>query len=299
MNSSLSHSALMITVRLPDHANTAANDTQHENSYKESTLFLVDLAGSERSTASAGQQYKRLEEGKAINLSLSSLGNCMNALAEKRKHVPYRDSKLTRLLQGSLGGGARTSVIVTLPPCVAEYDGMILPVLKFASRAMKVRVSAKITRKVDYEALYNKVMKKLDEMDHDTNVQLLGDGHREELLERRELELEQLKEENAMMRKQLDAIEGATFKISAKDENSVFLTNGAVAAAGSDDAGYMPSEMAPAPAAPKAADPVDVEKYWREQMAEMSEKSMQVYGHLIFRGLYLYAIAILSNLAYV
>ena len=65
----------------------------------------------------------RLEEAKAINLSLSALGNCMSALAEQarlgggtNKHVPYRDSKLTRLLQGSLGGSARTAVIVNIPP---------------------------------------------------------------------------------------------------------------------------------------------------------------------------------------
>ena len=128
--SSRSHTALMITVRIPEGQQTSTDDDKYKNksskntSYKESTLFLVDLAGSERSTASAGQQYKRLEEGKAINLSLSSLGNCMNALAENRKHVPYRDSKLTRLLQGSLGGGARTSVIVTLPPCVPQYVNM-------------------------------------------------------------------------------------------------------------------------------------------------------------------------------
>lgn len=82
--------------------------------------MLVDLAGSERATASSGKNPLRLEEAKAINLSLSALGNCMSALASQsqsaagsgaeRFHVPYRDSKLTRLLQGCLGGGARTAV---------------------------------------------------------------------------------------------------------------------------------------------------------------------------------------------
>lgn len=121
--SSRSHTALMITINIPD-AESATTESESKSdsnarpykAYKESTLFLVDLAGSERASASAGHQFQRREESKAINLSLSSLGNCMNALAEKRKHIPYRDSKLTRLLQGSLGGGARTSVIVTIPP---------------------------------------------------------------------------------------------------------------------------------------------------------------------------------------
>ncbi len=58
----------------------------------------------------------RQEEARAINVSLAALGNCMSALAERRAHVPYRDSKLTRLLQESLGGGARTSVVVTVIP---------------------------------------------------------------------------------------------------------------------------------------------------------------------------------------
>jgi Kinesin motor domain len=61
-----------------------------------SSLTLVDLAGSERSNRIGTSQYQRLEELKAINLSLSALGNCVSALAQQRKHVPYRDSKLTR-----------------------------------------------------------------------------------------------------------------------------------------------------------------------------------------------------------
>ena len=95
----------------------------------------------------------RLEEAKAINLSLSALGNCMNALAEGRMHVPYRDSKLTRLLQGCLGGGARTSIIVTIPPGVDE-NGEALNALRFASRASKVKVAAKVMRFTDFEGRY-------------------------------------------------------------------------------------------------------------------------------------------------
>ena len=85
------------------------------------TLFLVDLAGSERVRTSGASRGVRFAELKAINLSLSALGNCIAALAEKEdnaaasgRHVPYRDSKLTRLLSDSLGGNSRTSLIVTV-----------------------------------------------------------------------------------------------------------------------------------------------------------------------------------------
>ena len=80
-----------------------------------STLTMVDLAGSERVKRS-GVQYQKLEETKAVNLSLSALGNCVSALAQGRAHVPYRDSKLTRLLCQSLGGNARTALLVNLAP---------------------------------------------------------------------------------------------------------------------------------------------------------------------------------------
>lgn len=100
--SSRSHAVLIIKIIIKDNNSSV--------SYRESTLMLVDLAGSERATASEGRVAMRLEEAKAINLSLSALGNCMNALAEGRPHIPYRDAKLTRLLQGCLGGSARTAV---------------------------------------------------------------------------------------------------------------------------------------------------------------------------------------------
>ncbi len=69
----------------------------------------------------------------------------MSALAEGRAHIPYRDSKLTRLLQGSLGGGSRTSVIVTIP-LGDDHGGEVLSALRFASRASLVKVAAKVIR---------------------------------------------------------------------------------------------------------------------------------------------------------
>jgi DNA repair exonuclease SbcCD ATPase subunit len=115
----------------------------------------------------------RLEEAKAINLSLSALGNCISALCENRKHVPYRDSKLTRLLQGSLGGGCRTAIIVTIPPTTSassasistpsDQSAEVIAALRFASRAGRVQVSAKVHRYIDYEAMYERAQQQLDE----------------------------------------------------------------------------------------------------------------------------------------
>jgi len=125
--SSRSHAVMMVTITQPD------SSQSNQDIYKESTLTMVDLAGSERYSATIGLHYQRSEEGKAINLSLSALGNCMNALAEAKSHIPYRDSKLTRLLQNSLGGNARTAIICNIPPGYDEY-GEIVNTLRFATR---------------------------------------------------------------------------------------------------------------------------------------------------------------------
>ena len=76
---------------------------------------MVDLAGSERQ-AKTGAAGQRLKEATKINLSLSALGNVISALVDGRGHIPYRDSKLTRLLQDSLGGNAKTIMIANLGP---------------------------------------------------------------------------------------------------------------------------------------------------------------------------------------
>ena len=80
-------------------------------------LNLVDLAGSER-IKSTGSTGKQLEEGKKINKSLSALGNVINALTDNKNkgHVPYRDSKLTRLLEDSLGGNCKTTMMAMISP---------------------------------------------------------------------------------------------------------------------------------------------------------------------------------------
>lgn len=99
-------------------------------------LTLVDLAGSEK-VQKSGSAGEMLEEAKKINSSLSALGNVIDALADRRPHVPYRDSRLTRLLEDSLGGNCRTTLLVACSPC-AVHAAETLSSLRFASRAKRV-----------------------------------------------------------------------------------------------------------------------------------------------------------------
>uniref|UniRef100_A0A182PBG3 Kinesin-like protein n=1 Tax=Anopheles epiroticus TaxID=199890 RepID=A0A182PBG3_9DIPT len=104
---------------------------------KRGKLNLVDLAGSERQSKT-GATGERLKEATKINLSLSALGNVISALVDgKTRHIPYRDSKLTRLLQDSLGGNTKTLMIACISPADYNYDET-LSTLRYASRAKNI-----------------------------------------------------------------------------------------------------------------------------------------------------------------
>ncbi|CAM9826211.1 unnamed protein product [Choristocarpus tenellus] len=104
----------------------------------QSKISLIDLAGSERAK-STGAEGDRLKEGANINKSLSALGNVIKALTSSGGgHVPYRDSKLTRLLQDSLGGSAYTVVCCNISPASA-FEAETVGTLRFAERLKKVK----------------------------------------------------------------------------------------------------------------------------------------------------------------
>ncbi|KAK8565889.1 hypothetical protein V6N13_020965 [Hibiscus sabdariffa] len=129
---------------------------------RKSKLVLVDLAGSER-VQKSGSEGHMLEEAKSINLSLSALGKCINALAENSAHVPIRDSKLTRLLRDSFGGTARTSLIVTIGPS-PRHRGETASTILFGQRAMKVENMLKIKEEFDYKSLSRRLEIQLDKL---------------------------------------------------------------------------------------------------------------------------------------
>ncbi|WFD30023.1 hypothetical protein MSPP1_001036 [Malassezia sp. CBS 17886] len=110
---------------------------------KSGNLYLVDLAGSEK-VNKTGASGRTLEEAKKINKSLSALGMVINALTDgKASHVPYRDSKLTRILQESLGGNSRTTLIINASPCAYNADET-LSTLRFGVRAKSIQNNARV-----------------------------------------------------------------------------------------------------------------------------------------------------------
>nr|XP_032818048.1 kinesin-like protein KIF17 isoform X5 [Petromyzon marinus] len=131
-DSSRSHSIFSI------HLEMCTTDDQGEDHIRAGKLNLVDLAGSERQSKT-GAQGDRLKEATKINLSLSALGNVISALVDGRsKHVPYRDSKLTRLLQDSLGGNTKTLMVACISPADNNYEES-LSTLRYANRAKSIR----------------------------------------------------------------------------------------------------------------------------------------------------------------
>jgi hypothetical protein len=136
-DSSRSHSIFTINVEMCEQANDG------EEHYRVGKLNLVDLAGSERQSKT-GASGDRLKEATKINLSLSALGNVISALVDgKAKHIPYRDSKLTRLLQDSLGGNTKTLMIAAISPAADNYDET-LSTLRYANRAKNIKNKPKI-----------------------------------------------------------------------------------------------------------------------------------------------------------
>ncbi|XP_075762693.1 kinesin-like protein KIF17 isoform X5 [Pelodiscus sinensis] len=131
-DSSRSHSIFTINMEI------YAVDERGEDHLRAAKLNLVDLAGSERQSKT-GATGERLKEATKINLSLSALGNVISALVDGRcKHIPYRDSKLTRLLQDSLGGNTKTLMVACLSPADNNYDES-LSTLRYANRAKNIK----------------------------------------------------------------------------------------------------------------------------------------------------------------
>ncbi|XP_058409072.1 kinesin-like protein KIF17 isoform X2 [Diceros bicornis minor] len=138
-DSSRSHSIFTISIEI------YAVDERGKDHLRAGKLNLVDLAGSERQSKT-GATGERLKEATKINLSLSALGNVISALVDGRcRHIPYRDSKLTRLLQDSLGGNTKTLMVACLSPADNNYDET-LSTLRYANRAKNIRNKPRINQ---------------------------------------------------------------------------------------------------------------------------------------------------------
>jgi len=138
MNSTSSRSHSIFTIKVHQ------KDTEDASRNVFAKLNLVDLAGSERQKGT-GATGQTLKEGANINKSLSALGNVINALVEsasgKKVFIPYRNSKLTRVLQESLGGNSLCTMLATLSPAACNYEET-MSTLRYANRAKAIKVSA-------------------------------------------------------------------------------------------------------------------------------------------------------------
>ncbi|KAL3880211.1 hypothetical protein ACJMK2_032468 [Sinanodonta woodiana] len=156
LHSSRSHAIFTVTIECSE---KGPDGEQHVRVGK---LHLVDLAGSERQ-AKTGATGQRLKEATKINLSLSTLGNVISALVDgKSSHIPYRNSKLTRLLQDSLGGNSKTAMIANIGPTDYNYDESI-STLRYANRAKNIQNKARINEDPK-DALLRQFQKEIEEL---------------------------------------------------------------------------------------------------------------------------------------
>ncbi|XP_076439721.1 kinesin-like protein KIF11 isoform X2 [Babylonia areolata] len=154
--SSRSHSVFSVTIHIKE------NTVDGEELLKTGKLYLVDLAGSEN-IGRSGAVDKRAREAGNINQSLLTLGRVITALVEHAPHIPYRESKLTRLLQDSLGGRTKTSIIATISPASVNLEET-LSTLDYAHRAKNITNRPEINQRLTKKALlkeYNEEIERL------------------------------------------------------------------------------------------------------------------------------------------
>ncbi|XAR61991.1 Plus-end-directed kinesin ATPase [Bertholletia excelsa] len=182
--SSRSHTIFRMVIESKGKDASSTDYQSPDDAIRVSVLNLVDLAGSER-IAKTGAGGVRLKEGKHINKSLMVLGNVINKLSEgakQRAHIPYRDSKLTRILQPALGGNAKTSIICTVAPeevHIEETKGT----LQFASRAKRVTNCVQVNEILTDAALLKRQKQEIEELRKKLQ------GSRSEVLEQEILKL--------------------------------------------------------------------------------------------------------------
>ncbi|XP_075248728.1 kinesin-like protein KIF3A isoform X2 [Convolutriloba macropyga] len=155
-HSSRSHAIFSSTIECSE---MGPDGQQH---VKVGKLHLVDLAGSERQSKT-GATGERLKEATKINLSLATLGNVISALVDgKSSHIPYRNSKLTRLLQDSLGGNSKTMMCANIGPAEYNYDETI-STLRYANRAKNIKNKPKINEDPK-DAMLRKFQEEIEEL---------------------------------------------------------------------------------------------------------------------------------------
>ncbi|KAI3699180.1 hypothetical protein L2E82_43278 [Cichorium intybus] len=166
---------------------TVQKEVTNEKRVSTGKLLLVDLAGSEK-IEKTGAEGKVLEEAKTINKSLSALGNVISALTSipnaKSLHIPFRDSKLTRLLQDALGGGSHTALLCCCSPSLSNSSESV-STLRFGARAKHIKASLRMSSKEDIDKkqdisdvklkIAERILKKLREKLDAETVNMIGE----------------------------------------------------------------------------------------------------------------------------
>lgn len=158
--SSRSHTIFSILVHIRE------NGIDGEELLKIGKLNLVDLAGSENITKAGNEKGIRTRETVNINQSLLTLGRVITALVERTPHIPYRESKLTRLLQESLGGRTKTSIIATVSPGHKDLEET-LSTLEYAHRAKHIQNKPEINQKLTKKTVLKEYTEEIDRLKRD------------------------------------------------------------------------------------------------------------------------------------
>ncbi|KTW30625.1 hypothetical protein T552_00341 [Pneumocystis carinii B80] len=160
--SSRSHSIFTITMHIKDITEFG------EDLLRVGKLNLVDLAGSEN-IGRSGAENKRAREAGMINQSLLTLGRVINSLVDKSQHIPYRESKLTRLLQDSLGGRTKTCIIATISPEKINLEETI-STLEYANRAKSIKNKPQVNQMMTKKTLIKEYIQDIERLKNDLNA---------------------------------------------------------------------------------------------------------------------------------
>ncbi|XP_045585381.2 kinesin-like protein KIF11 [Procambarus clarkii] len=207
-HSSRSHTVFTVTIHIKE------NTLDGDELLKTGKLHLVDLAGSEN-IGRSGAVDKRAREAGNINMSLLTLGRVITALVEKGPHVPYRESKLTRLLQDALGGRTKTSVIATISPASINLEET-LSTLDYAHRAKNIQNKPEVNQKLNKKELIGEYSEEIERLRRDLmamrekNGVYLAHENYQDMVNTMELQTQEITEKISHIRALEEEIEKTT-----------------------------------------------------------------------------------------